>query len=216
MHNTPLCSTPAQHLPVEFFSLLFASACTWHTRSPVKCYAFNRRHQGACLFPLRQLGNDKDQDDDDNAQQQQLIPTPAETAASRRAGPLWSCLKGKKKKSESINRLCWHCPRESAGVFPNCHRLRVGYTLDNCHTIFPPMRWVTKPTHPFVPIPAPLSNLRTHIGPQINKNLPTPTLQSVPLPDKAFKSGWLRVYAERHPTSFLLLQDELVDDLCER
>lgn len=49
-----------------------------------------------------------------------------------------------------------------------------------------------------------------------SQSLPTPTLQLVPLPDKAFKSGRLRVYAERHPTSFLLLQDELVDDLCER
>lgn len=44
----------------------------------------------------------------------------------------------------------------------------------------------------------------------------SPTLQSAPLPDKAFEGGRLRVYAEWHPTSFLLLQDELVDDLCER
>lgn len=29
MHNKPLCSTPVQHSPVEYFSLLFASACTW-------------------------------------------------------------------------------------------------------------------------------------------------------------------------------------------
>lgn len=45
---------------------------------------------------------------------------------------------------------------------------------------------------------------------------PALLLRSALLPDKAFKGGRLRVYAEWHPTSFLLLQDELVDDLCER
>lgn len=33
------------------------------------------------------------------------------------------------------------------------------------------------------------------------------------LPDKAFKSSWLRVNAEWHSTSFLLFQNELMDDL---
>lgn len=72
-------------------------------RSPVKCYADNRRHRDACLFPLRQLGDDEDQDgdDDSNAQRRQLIPTPAETAASLRAGPLWNCLKGKTNQRAS-------------------------------------------------------------------------------------------------------------------
>lgn len=109
MPNKPLCSTPEQHLPVEFSSLLFASACTWHTcesRSPVKCYADSRRHQDARLFPLWQLGGEhEDQDDDDDdLQQQQLIPTPMETVASQRAGPLWNCVE---KKSESqLYSLC--------------------------------------------------------------------------------------------------------------
>lgn len=34
------------------------------------------------------------------------------------------------------------------------------------------------------------------------------------LPDKAFKSSRLRVYTERNPISFLLLQNKLMNDFC--
>lgn len=89
-------------------------------RSPVKCYADNRRHRDARLFLLRQLGDDEDQDgdDDDNAQRRQLIPTPAETAASLRAGPLWNCLKWE-NESESVNSHCWRRP-SARGHFIRC------------------------------------------------------------------------------------------------
>lgn len=110
-HVSPsLCITnPCVPLPystcqwnISLFCLLQRACGTPH--SPVKCYADNRRHRDACLFPLRQLGDDEDQDggdDDDDAQRQQLIPTPAETVASRRAGPLWNCLKGKTNQRAS-------------------------------------------------------------------------------------------------------------------
>lgn len=54
--NKPLVFHLRLHLPVELFSLLFASVCTWQTCescSPVKCYADSRRNRDACFVPAR-------------------------------------------------------------------------------------------------------------------------------------------------------------------